>query len=56
MATTVNLSSVRLLTFVTLVLFVLAFISFVVPTVIVGVSGLAWAAAAFVSWTLERLL
>ncbi len=54
--TNVNISTVRLLTVVTLVLFILGLISAVVPITIVGVSAITWLFAGLVSWTLERLL
>jgi hypothetical protein len=52
----VNISTVRLLTIVTLVLFILGLISAVVPVTIIGVSAITWLFAGLVSWTLERLL
>jgi len=53
---TVNISTVRLLTIVTLVLFILGLISAVVPVAIAGASVITWLFAGLVSWTLERLL
>jgi hypothetical protein len=54
--TSVNISTVRLLTIVTLVLFILGLISAIVPVTIVGASAITWLFAGLVSWTLERLL
>jgi hypothetical protein len=53
---TVNISTVRLLTVVTLVLFILGLISAVIPVAIAGMSVITWLFAGLVSWTLERLV
>ena len=56
MSNEINVSTVRILTIVTLVLFILGLISAVVPVTIAGVSAITWLFAGLVSWTLERLL
>lgn len=51
-----NVTPVRLLTIVTLILFIVGLISAIVPTTIAGTGILTWLFAGLISWTVERLL